>query len=1282
MKNERLHQVGNLTAKTISILVIMLFCSSLNVKAQNVSTYTFTQTSETYTAITGGTTLIDGNQDTYCSALTNIGFDFIYHGVAFTQFSASSNGYICLGGIPTSNNNPLRFDVNSIAFCAIDGKTNGVVTYLLSGTAPNRILTIQYPNWYLYYSSTSETLNAQIKLYETSNLIKIIYGSSTHNSSSYQPQVGLTGSSVTDFNNRITSSNWSATSAGTTNAATMYWSSTSFPANGLTYIWAPPACSGTPIPGNVIASANPVCSGQIFALSLSNIMTNVGLNFQWQYSNDEVGWFDIPGATSATYSASQAFSRYYRCYVTCTISGLSAYSSTLYVPVPSHCYCVSSAIPAISNSDIINITLGTLNNSSTINSLTGTQGMATGTAGMYSDWRVSTVPIPSVEKGSAVPFTSTIGGTTNFYRVDLYIDFNRDGDFSDANESFGIFQFSNHTSPNIISTNIIIPLSSDTGTTVMRVIYTESSFSFPCGAYSNGETEDYLINITDAPACSGTPIGGTATASTTLVPSCTGYSGAISVTGSSVNSGLTYQWQSSSTGSAPWIDIVGAVEEKFTVLTPGLYYRRALTCINSGLSGFSSSLLFANSAPANDECGNAQLLTVNLTDSCYTYTTGTVACATASPELNYCQGYNDDDVWYKFIATNSNHTISLSNISGVNTDMYFAVYGGTCDSLTNLACSDANKATIGGLFIGETYYVRVYTSTNNNTLTTTFNICVSVPVSITVCDGARPFCTGITSDFPATINAGDAQIGPNYGCLTSVPNPTWFYMKIATAGDLIFTMTNSALLDIDFACWGPFTEPVTPCSSSLTATGSNWGSDSPHGTYPYPYGNLVDCSFNYSSSEICGIPNATVGQYYLLMITNYSNMPTNILFSQTGGTGSADCSFVDPPITSNSPLCVGKTLQLTVSDPIPGATYAWTGPNGFTSSVMNPSIPNITSTGAGVYSMVSTVGGVPNAAVITAVVVNSIPVVGITNNTGSAVLTCMTTPINLTAFGGSSYLWSDESSTASNSITLPSTYTVTVTAANGCSATSTIAIVQNITPPTPTVFNNGPICVGENMSLSANGGASYAWSGPNGFTSSLQNPTINDIDSMDAGVYSVTVTGTNGCTATGQTTVILNPMLVAQFTHNAIGLTVTFTNTSIGATSYLWNFGSDTSTEANPVYTFPSSGQYPVQLTANNQGCASATTVQAIFVSDIGVSVIDRKSMTIYPNPMSDKLIIEVNGFTETIHFEILNSMGQVVFKGDFADKTIVQTANFAPGVYLVKLMNGERFMLKKIIKE
>jgi len=72
----------------------------------------------------------------------------------------------------------------------------------------------------------------------------------------------------------------------------------------------------------------------------------------------------------------------------------------------------------------------------------------------------------------------------------------------------------------------------------------------------------------------------------------------------------------------------------------------------------------------------------------------------------------------------------------------------------------------------------------------------------------------------------------------------------------------------------------------------------------------------------------------------------------------------------------------------------------------------------------------------------------------------------------------------------------------------------------------------------------------------------------------------------------------------------------------------------------------------------------------------------IYPNPFTNELIIEIKGNTQSAKFEILNSIGQVVFKGNVFIKTIVQTSCFTSGIYLIKIETGSSFEVKKIIKE
>jgi hypothetical protein len=76
------------------------------------------------------------------------------------------------------------------------------------------------------------------------------------------------------------------------------------------------------------------------------------------------------------------------------------------------------------------------------------------------------------------------------------------------------------------------------------------------------------------------------------------------------------------------------------------------------------------------------------------------------------------------------------------------------------------------------------------------------------------------------------------------------------------------------------------------------------------------------------------------------------------------------------------------------------------------------------------------------------------------------------------------------------------------------------------------------------------------------------------------------------------------------------------------------------------------------------------------------KEIKIYPNPVINELTIELPGKMETIYFEILSSTGAVIYKGNFKQKTTVQTSNFASGTYLIKFSNADTYEFKQVIKK
>jgi len=131
--------------------------------------------------------------------------------------------------------------------------------------------------------------------------------------------------------------------------------------------------------------------------------------------------------------------------------------------------------------------------------------------------------------------------------------------------------------------------------------------------------------------------------------------------------------------------------------------------------------------PANDDCVNAITLAVNPDSSCTLKSAGTIANATDSGEGDNPMGTPDDDVWYKFVATATSHIISLVDVEGYPVPIHEVMEGNCGGELFSVNTSNRQSSRTSGLVIGNTYYIRVFSSYQDVNVNTTFNICVAVP---------------------------------------------------------------------------------------------------------------------------------------------------------------------------------------------------------------------------------------------------------------------------------------------------------------------------------------------------------------------------------------------------------------------------------------------------------------------------------------------------------------------------------------------------------------------------
>ena len=213
-----------------------------------------------------------------------------------------------------------------------------------------------------------------------------------------------------------------------------------------------------------------------------------------------------------------------------------------------------------------------------------------------------------------------------------------------------------------------------------------------------------------------------------------------------------------------------------------------------------------------------------------------------------------------------------------------------------------------------------------------------------------------------------------------------------------------------------------------------------------------------------------------------------------------------------------------------------------------------------------------------------------------------------TPLGGT---WSGNGVNASSGMFDPTTagvgsHTILYTA-SGCSLTDTIVIVVNASP-NANAGNDVVICEGENTQLSASGGQTYSWSPATGLSDPLiANPIADPINTT---TYTVTVTSANGCTSTDQVTVTVSSVVASISANPTSGnppLTVNFTNNTIGANNFSWDYGDTTfqvttSTSTSNIY--DNYGTYQVVMVASNaDGCTDTASLTILVVQPFSILI-------------------------------------------------------------------------------
>ena len=450
-------------------------------------------------------------------------------------------------------------------------------------------------------------------------------------------------------------------------------------------------------------------------------------------------------------------------------------------------------------------------------------------------------------------------------------------------------------------------------------------------------------------------------------------------------------------------------------------------------------------------------------------------------------------------------------------------------------------------------------------------------VSQSLCTNSAAFCANNTTGttFPATTGNTTAAAGPDYGCLSTTPNPAWYYFQVSTTGTIVIGIAGTGGSDVDFICWGPFTSPTGNCGN-LTAA------------------NTVDCSFSASATETCTINNAIAGEYYQLLLTNYSNTTQNINFNQTGGSGTTNCGLIAP--VTNATICAGQTATISANTNLTSPTFVW-NPGGMTTQTITVSPASTT-----VYTV--TVTGLDPSSTSTTVVgtgtVTVSPPTPITVSPSSSTI-CSGQSVTLSSTGAGPFTWTASSGTnpasAANVTVTPSSstsYTV-VSGVGTCTAQAVATVSISTTPSIAITPSLSTICSGQSAVLSSSGSAPFVWTASSG-SNPASAATVTVTPSVTT-TYTV-LSGSGTCTANAVATVSISPPSAIAITPSlsivCSGQSVSLSSSGPGPFTWTASSGSAPASAANVTVTPTSTTTYTV---ISGTGTCTSSAIATVSVS-------------------------------------------------------------------------------------
>ncbi|MCZ2276747.1 MAG: GEVED domain-containing protein [Bacteroidia bacterium] len=968
--------------------------------------------------------------------------------------------------------------------------------------------------------------------------------------------------------------------------------------NTVQFVTAPLSpCSGTPVPGNTLSSAEPACANANFTLNIQNPILASGIDYQWQSADDAAFTTNLVNlGTNAFQITNQSSDKYYRCIVTCTYSGQSAISTPLLVTTNQNaCQCISyCAATNMGGACITNVTFNTINNTTTCAAAPDYYSMESATT--------------SLIKGSAYTFSVSCDAAAI---TSVWFDWNGDGTFSPSE------WFQPYTNAASGSVSVTVPISAVSGSIRMRVRSRLSGNTNgdgdACLAMGSGETEDYCITLIDPTPCSGTPAASTTQASSVNV--CPSATVNLSLSPPYLNIGINYQWQASTNGGSTWTNFGSNSSDQTVTPTASTMYQCIITCTNSGQSVTSTpvsvtvmgTLMCSYCNPImypSNPCNYISSVSTtggitNFTNTTNTYN-GTGATffpgmvvsqmagsafsltATANGTCNIAYyyiwiDYDQNGVFDSYELVNDgtginsgntpttfNFTIPVAATTGLTRIRVFA--RGIDTPLPATACED-ETAYYGEV---EDYVLDILpagpcsgTPTPGNTQSTLTDACTGILFGLYLQNGTPG--TGVTYQWQSSTNGGSTwtNFGSSSPTQSVSQTVSTMYRCIVTCSGQSGTSTPVQVNMADECVCGGYCTPIGNCTDDDMITNVSFGT----------INNTTTCDNMGNGYTLFTSPNPLFvqGQSYALSVTAGTTWAEGVaVWIDYNHNGVFEASeLVLNGYTGNAP----QTYSTNVTIPLnaTGGTTRMRVRCAYATDPANNSDPSCIQVSYGETEDYCIMIGDPNCiAVPTAPANNSAICPEMTGIELSWPAKSGATGYNvyLDNVDGTTLVSANQSGTSYNAgnLGVDTYFWKVVPQFNSGTCSTPVVWSFGVNPaPSPTAITNAPVCEGEVLNLGTDTYNSYQWSGPNGFTSTDQYPVVtSSAQASHSGTYTVTVTNSFLCTGTDTVSVVVNPRpvpyIINQTNVSCYGGndgSVTIGSSGLAPYVFDWTFGLD-----------------------------------------------------------------------------------------------------------------------------